>query len=272
MSLSKLTENLNVHQSLPDDPALTTAQLKAKWDEAVNTIKSYINETETEEIDLLVTGLQNTDASLQGQINITNTTVQENALTLSQQQLNLIYPIGSIYMNVNSTNPGTLFGGTWQRIQDRFLLASGSTYANGTTGGNATHIHTNPNTGAYSGNTGNYSGTSGTWSGNTGSTTLTANQIPSHTHSYTKADFNAQGRGWKLGDGGTVQVYTTGVGASTTGATGGGQGHTHSIPSHTHSIPSHSHTIPSHTHSVGNTGSSSNIPPYLAVYVWKRTA
>ena len=27
--------------------------------------------------------------------------------------LNQVYPIGSIYMSVNSTNPGALFGGTW---------------------------------------------------------------------------------------------------------------------------------------------------------------
>ena len=31
------------------------------------------------------------------------------------------YPIGSIYLSVNSTNPGTIFGGTWQRLTGGFL-------------------------------------------------------------------------------------------------------------------------------------------------------
>ena len=58
-----------------------------------------------------------------------------------------VYPVGSIYMSVNSTDPSTLFGGSWERIQDRFLLASGSTYGAGTTGGSAkatlpAHTHT----------------------------------------------------------------------------------------------------------------------------------
>lgn len=40
----------------------------------------------------------------------------------------MVYPIGSIYMSVNSTNPSTLFGGTWVRLKDTFLLASGDAY------------------------------------------------------------------------------------------------------------------------------------------------
>lgn len=51
--------------------------------------------------------------------------------------LNTFYPVGSIYMSVNSTNPSTLFGGTWVQLEDRFLLGAGSTYTAGATGGNA---------------------------------------------------------------------------------------------------------------------------------------
>ena len=65
--------------------------------------------------------------------------------------LDKVYPVGSIYMSVNSTNPKTLFGGTWVQIKDRFLLAAGTTYKAGATGGEAAH-------------------------------TLTASEMPSHNH------------------------------------------------------------------------------------------
>ena len=35
-----------------------------------------------------------------------------------------IYPVGSIYMSVSGTSPATLFGGTWEQIQERFLLSA----------------------------------------------------------------------------------------------------------------------------------------------------
>lgn len=48
--------------------------------------------------------------------------------------LDAIYPIGSIYISTDPTSPAELFGGTWERIEDRFLLAAGKTEA-GETGG-----------------------------------------------------------------------------------------------------------------------------------------
>lgn len=57
--------------------------------------------------------------------------------------LNLIFdrahPVGSYYWSSDSTNPSKLFGGTWIQVTDRFVLAAGSTYKVGATGGNATH-------------------------------------------------------------------------------------------------------------------------------------
>lgn len=51
MSLTKLTENLNIHQSLPDKPAQTSTELKELFDRAGNIIKQYINNTLTSEVD-----------------------------------------------------------------------------------------------------------------------------------------------------------------------------------------------------------------------------
>ena len=53
-----------------------------------------------------------------------------------------LYPVGSIYMSVNDTSPASLFGGSWEKIKDTFLLSSGDTYVNGNSGGETTHTLT----------------------------------------------------------------------------------------------------------------------------------
>lgn len=126
---------------------------------------------------------------------------------IKSQLLNSIYPIGSIYMSVNSTNPENFIGGTWERIQDKFLLASGSLYSAGSTGGEATHK-------------------------------LTIDEMPKHDHNLIHSILTAADN----------QTPITSYSGSTTKAhyyvaspNGGDQPH-------------------------------NNMPPYLAVYVWKRTA
>ena len=52
------------------------------------------------------------------------------------------YPVGAVYTSFDSTSPAALFGGTWQRVKDIFLLAAGDTYAAGAIGGEATHVLT----------------------------------------------------------------------------------------------------------------------------------
>ncbi len=65
-----------------------------------------------------------------------------DGLKINGVSISSLYPVGSIYLSVNDTNPSTFFGGTWERIQDKFLLAAGSSYQAGTAGGSETHKHT----------------------------------------------------------------------------------------------------------------------------------
>lgn len=53
-----------------------------------------------------------------------------------------VHPVGSLYMSASPTSPAELFGGTWEQIKDKFILAAGDTYAAGSTGGEATHTLT----------------------------------------------------------------------------------------------------------------------------------
>ena len=52
--------------------------------------------------------------------------------------LNKVYPVGSIYMSLQSTSPASFIGGTWARIQNTFLYAQGK-YGAGATGGEEQH-------------------------------------------------------------------------------------------------------------------------------------
>ena len=88
--------------------------------------KQYVDDL-TEVISLAVQDNTDNIAALSNQISNISSTIFDN-----------IYPVGSIYMSVNSTNPSNLFGGTWTQLKDRFLLGAGSTYTNGSTGGSAT--------------------------------------------------------------------------------------------------------------------------------------
>ena len=55
--------------------------------------------------------------------------------------LDAVWPVGSIYLSASEISPETLFGGTWQRVKDRFLLAAGDVYAPGETGGEAQDVY-----------------------------------------------------------------------------------------------------------------------------------
>ena len=48
------------------------------------------------------------------------------------------HPVGSPYISESATSPAELYGGTWERIEDRFIMGASDTYPAGSTGGSAT--------------------------------------------------------------------------------------------------------------------------------------
>lgn len=133
-----------------------------------------------------------------------------------------VYPVGSIYMSLSSADPGTLFGGTWERIRDRFILAAGNTYGAGATGGEATH-------------------------------TLSGEEIPSHGHGE-YADFGTAAK--------IPLISDMASGSAVSGA--------FFNPTAAYSISHSSKQI--ETSYFGGSQPHNNMPPYIVVYVWKRTA
>lgn len=69
---------------------------------------------------------------------------QKAAKAIAAALLNYVYPVGSLYMSAEATSPASLFGGTWEQIKDRFILAAGDTYAAGSKGGKENHTHLIP--------------------------------------------------------------------------------------------------------------------------------
>lgn len=138
------------------------------------------------------------------------------------------FPVGSIYMSVNSTNPSTYFGGTWVEIQGRFLLGRSSTYAAGSQGGEANHV-------------------------------LSTNEIPSHSHNCASGGAHTPYLDYRD----VFRIDAGGRSLNGYNTTGN-----HSATSETSSSGSHTHTIGS----AGGGAAHNNMPPYLAVYIWKRTA
>ena len=49
--------------------------------------------------------------------------------------LDALYPVGSIYISINKTNPNAFIGGKWEQITDKFLLCGNSKSTALTTGG-----------------------------------------------------------------------------------------------------------------------------------------
>ena len=175
-----------------------------------------------------------------------------------------IYPVGSLYWSSKSTNPSSLFGGTWVQIKDRFVLACGDTYKTvGATGGassvtlSVSNIPSHYHSFSWSGTTGVMNrNSSGSWgvrvsnSKNSGDgadryTPSTSGNVSVNMSSYIRTlaqrptdDYKASREHWFTMDLSHEHTYS---GSGTTSSEGSGT-------------------------------SFSILPPYVVKYCWERTA
>ena len=106
------------------------------------------------------------------------------------------YPVNSIYISYSHTSPAELFGGTWTRIEDRFLWGCKSTESIGATGGESSH-------------------------------TLVVDEMPSHSHPFISTnEYSSTSGGWNAPAWGPGSKNT----AAITGFTGGGAAHNNMPP------------------------------------------
>ena len=173
----------------------------------------------------------------------TYTGAQSDTYITKTQLVNLLYPVGSIYISLNSTSPETLFGGTWQALQGRFLIGCDTgAFAAGVTGG-------------------------------ADESALTATAIPSHTHEV--VDYSASGSIDNpcfvvlQSDGNLVNYIGTPTSATgvvwNSGTSGASTGSYRSIY-----IGGPDKYLPAA--GGGATTYHNNIPPFIWVNMWKRTA
>lgn len=96
-----------------------------------------------ESIDNNTTAINNligTANKMQAEINSLQTSLSNLQTEVNNiDLLAKVYPVGSIYISTNNTSPQSFLGGTWQKIEGRFLLSSSSGYSNGSTGGESSH-------------------------------------------------------------------------------------------------------------------------------------
>lgn len=120
--------------------------------------------------------------------------------SLKQTIIDAVLPVG-IYISLSAaTDPATLWGGAWERVDEgRTLISAGSTYTAGSTGGEATH-------------------------------TLINSEMPSHNHAIWYPNESAGNNSAQIGYPSVASKSTYYAVGSNTGDVGGGEAHNNMPP------------------------------------------
>ena len=199
-----------------------------------------------------------------------NTTIATTAFVAAA--VAVLYPIGAIYTSTNGTNPNTLFGfGTWvQFAAGKFLMGNGNaSYPIATSSGSADAVvvsHTHAVNIASDNQNQDHNHTL---------SVTTSGQSVSHNHSTLEPSGGTyQNAGGNFGNDYISAVY--GSTANGTYVTGGASvDHSHTVNGTTSGTSvTHAHQVTGTTAnaSSGGSGTNANLPPYIVVYMWNRTA
>lgn len=179
--------------------------------------------------------------------------------THGQEIIDLIHPIGSIYISINNTSPATLFPGTyWRRISGRYLIAAGAPNANddnsigSITGGWNAIVGTKAGGDAHSHATQNH--------------TLTISEIPQHYHGM--LDW------WNTsysGSGTRAAVAVNGDGSGSADVRNN-RSRSDGVIQSASNMTVRTGTAIGQPHNHGATETGWNLPPYFAVNMWLRVA
>lgn len=163
--------------------------------------------------------------------------------------IDVAYPVGSIYISSSTMHPSIVFGGVWERFaEDKFLLSAGSTYANGSTGGSANAVVVKHN---HTQNAHNH-------------TQNSHGHLPSGGDSR-RFMSSPNGCGWGEEAGGGI----SGSGRYYVSSTDSN----HNVYNETIGATVATNQAQTATNQEsGVDGTGKNMPPYLAVFVWKRIA
>jgi len=167
-----------------------------------------------------------------------NIVIEPNSAIISQ-----IYPLGSIWMTESIQDPATQLGfGTWAKILGKFLVGHDSSDSSfdvaGEVGGSKTHTHTN-----------NFSIGSG----------------GAHSHEVNNDNWSAFQDDGGLPEPSTAGRLVVGSGFNEKAEKLESLAHADNI-NYTSSTSGHSHTLN------GGINTTSNLPPYQVVNIWKRIA
>lgn len=204
---------------------------------------------------------------LDGLIPLTDAEIDEifNEATSGVEELDSIYPIGSVYISINHTNPGTIFGGTWERFGNgKVLVGVDENDTDFSTvehsGGEKEHALTTAEMPSHSHGLNNHTHSLNNHTHNLG--TLTTSQHEGHRHATYRTQNAASG----------TARYAAQYSANNPGETELGGQHTHTISGTTQGNNGSTGVSSGNTTATGSGESHNNLQPYITVYMWLRTA